>query len=231
MKQHACMKEGDHEMTAGQETPVRRRKRAVPPGPPPCWPGESGTGGGRQRGLRGRGPCARQHLPLGRTGKAFPTPWPSTRSRPQRRSKRWTASPTRIAAPLPCTRCWPLPVPPGWATRTARTRRRPGRRHAPETNGTKCRQGGARGRRARPGAAGRVGRGAALHRPHDRRRRAPRLARGRRRIPLPAAAPHHQAHGRPRRRQNVGSPASGSWPGAGRPRAAAVAPVEGEGAE
>ena len=28
-------------MTAEQETPVRRRrKRAVPPGPPPCWPGD-----------------------------------------------------------------------------------------------------------------------------------------------------------------------------------------------
>ena len=53
---------GDHEMSndaepvPGRSPVVRRRKRAVPPGPPPCWPRRSGTRRGGQRGLRGRGP-------------------------------------------------------------------------------------------------------------------------------------------------------------------------------
>ena len=63
------------------------------------------------------------------------------------------------------------------------------------------RQGRARSGRARPGTAGRLGRGAPLRRPHDGRSRTARSRSGRRQDTVPAASTHYpSARARSRRR-------------------------------
>ena len=182
----------------------------------------SGTRGGRQRGLRGRGPHPRQHLPLGGTDAPVPVPGPARAH--GLRGDRGAGRRRRRGSPCPC---------PARAAGLCPCRLA-GRRDGTDPTSSRA----AARARTHASSVDRAVREAAGLDPEPPEEwaevlrfvarmtdAAERRDSGWVQEDSPSrrcAAPSGPC--RPRRRRNAGSPASGSWPGTGRPRAAAVAP-------